>query len=253
MQPGRAERPPAHLALTIPPDQRIVAWADPGAALSSDGQLLLYNADAGGVPRIYARRLSDAVGTVLPGSEGALGPVFSPDDKWILFSSPGNVWKKLPAQGGTAVDITIPSGVTVGLMRWNRDDGFAVTLGNGTVALLHSSGTITTVAAPDTSIHEQSLDVMEVLPNGNLLVIGTDVYPAGHAFIIDRTTGKRTPLLDAPLSWIAAANGYLVWTDPVGVMYAAPVRRQARYRRGARLRRHRPDDARHPSADCHCA
>ncbi len=175
------------------------------------------------MPRIYARRLSDAVGTVLPGSEGALGPVFSPDDKWLLFTSPGNVWKKLPVQGGTAVDITIPAGVTVGLMRWNRDDGFAVTLGSGAVGpasrLRHHHHSCRT---RHLHAHEQSLDVMEVLPDGNLLVIGTDVYPAGHAFIIDRATGKRTPLLDATLSWIAAANGYLVWTDPVGVMYAAP-------------------------------
>ena len=245
--------PPAHLALTIPPTSASLPWADPGAALSSDGQLLLYNADAGGVPRIYARRLSDAVGTVLPGSEGALGPVFSPDDKWILFSSPGNVWKKLPAQGGTAVDITIPSGVTVGLMRWNRDDGFAVTLGNGAVALLHSSGTITTVAAPDTSIHEQSLDVMEVLPDGNLLVIGTDVYPAGHAFIIDRDDGqahaaaRRPGELDRSGQWLSRLD------RPRRRHVCRAVRRQARYRRGARLRRHRPDDARHPSAGRHRA
>jgi eukaryotic-like serine/threonine-protein kinase len=218
----RAAAPPAHFAITIPPDQRITPWADPGAALSSDGQVLLYNADGGGVPRIYARRLTDAVGAALPGSDGALGPVFSPDDKWVLFIGPGNVWMKLPAQGGAAVDIPVPPGVTVGLMRWNGDDGFAVTLNTGDLAVLHASGTISTIAKPDRTIHEQSLDVMEVLPDGNFLAIGTDVYPAGHAMIIDRASGKRTPLLDVPVSWVAAANGYLVWTDPVGVLFAAP-------------------------------
>ena len=214
--------PAARFALTIPADQRITPFADPGAALSSDGQLLLYNADLSGVPRLYVRRLTDAVGTEIPGTEGALGPVFSPDDKWILFLGEGNAWKKVPVQGGSAVDIPMPAGVSVGLMRWNRDDGFAVTTNLGALALLHASGTITPLASPDTSIHEQSLDVMEVLPDGNILVIGTDVFPAGHPLIIDRTTGKRTPLIDVPVSWVASANGYLVWADPVGVLFAAP-------------------------------
>ena len=206
------------------------------------------------MPHIFARRLTDAVGIPLPGTAGALGPVFSPDDKWILFTGPGNVWKKMPAQGGAAVDIPIPVGVTVGLMRWNGDDGFAVTLMNtGALALLHSSGAMTTIARPDTAIHEQGLDVMEVLPDGNLLVIGTDVYPSGHALIIDRATGRRTQLLDVPVSWIATAGGHLVWTDPVGVLFAAPFDGKRVTGAPHGLRRHGTDDARHPSPGRHRA
>jgi serine/threonine-protein kinase len=217
----RAAAPPAHLAISIPASQRVTAWAEPASAMSSDGRLLLYNADADGVTRIYARRLTDAVGTPLSGSEGGIGPVLSPDNLWVAFNGANGRWQKIPVQGGAPVTINYPPDVTVGVLRWNGMDGHAVTLGDGTLALLRNTGAIDSVAVPDRTRHEQSLDVMEVLPGGNLLVIATDDWPAGHLFSVEPATGKRTPLLTASVSWAATAGDHLLWADPVGVLFVA--------------------------------
>jgi len=214
--------PPARLALTVPTDQRVTPWAEPAVAISADGELLVYNADAGSMTRLYVRHLRDSAGTPLPGTDGAIGPVLSPNGQWIAFNNGGYSWKKIPAQGGASIEIPFPRGVDVLGLRWNGKDGYAVTLGNGSAALLHASGVLDTVARPDSARHEVSLDVMEVLPDGALLVIGTDAWPAGHVLRIDPATGKRSEVLPSSTSWAGTANGYLVWTDPVGVLYAAP-------------------------------
>ena len=219
---GRAT-PPARVALTIPVGQRITPWAEPGATLSGDGQFLLYNVDVGGVTRVYARRLSNPVGTPVPGSEGAVGPVLSPrGDAFIYTNAAYSVWRKMPIQGGASIEIPLPRGVTATVMRWNRQDGYAISLASGELAFLSPSGALDTIATPDTAGKEQSLEMMEVLPDGNLLVIGTDLWPAGHILIINARTGQRTELQSAPASWVGTSSGDLVWADPVGVLYASP-------------------------------
>ena len=214
--------PAARFAVSVPTDQRVTPWAEPTVAISADGELLVYNADAGSQTRLYVRRLRDSAATPLPGTDGAIGPVLSPNGQWIAFNNGGYTWKKIPAQGGASIEIPVPAGVDVLTLRWNGDDGYAVTLGNGSAALLHASGVIDTVARVDTTRHEVSIDVMEVLPDGAVLAIGTDAWPAGHLLRIDPASGKRTDVLTASTSWAATANGYLIWTDPVGVLYAAP-------------------------------
>ena len=219
----RPSIPAARFALTIPADQRITPWAEPSSTLSADGQLLLYNVDVGGATRVYARRLSDPVGTPVPGSEGAVGPVLSPDREWFIYTNAAySAWRKMPVKGGASIEIPLPRGITGTVMRWNRDDGFAMTLGSGELVILKPSGVLDTVAKPDTARREQSLEVMEVLRDGKLLAIGTDLWPSGHILLIDPSNGKRTELQSTPASWAGTSDGFLVWADPVGVLYGSP-------------------------------
>ena len=74
-------------------------------ALSPDGTQLVYAAYRGGTRQLYVRALDQLESKPIPHTEGAMHPFFSPDGKWVGFStSPeglGGALKKLSVMGGT--------------------------------------------------------------------------------------------------------------------------------------------------------
>ena len=74
--------------------------------LSPDGTRLVYVASvAGGRQKLYTRRLDQPQATELPGTEGAVGPFFSPDGLWVGFYTPGKI-SKISVEGGAVVPLT---------------------------------------------------------------------------------------------------------------------------------------------------
>lgn len=70
---------------------------------------------------LFIRKRNQIVATELPGSpKDAYAPVFSPDGKWIAFSSENSV-KKIPAEGGTPELLSRTTDYVVNLT-WGRDD-----------------------------------------------------------------------------------------------------------------------------------
>jgi serine/threonine-protein kinase len=69
-------------------------------AISPDGTRLVF---ASGRPtKLFTRRLDQPQATELPGTEGAQGPFFSPDGRWIAFVARGKL-SKISVDGGAAV------------------------------------------------------------------------------------------------------------------------------------------------------
>jgi serine/threonine protein kinase/Tol biopolymer transport system component len=67
--------------------------------LSPDGRYLAIVANDGTGNRIWIRPLDSVEARVLPGTEGAVNPFWSPDSSWIGFFSTGKL-KKIPMAGG---------------------------------------------------------------------------------------------------------------------------------------------------------
>ena len=69
-----------------------------GLAISPDGGSLVYSASAPktGVQQLYLRPMDQNEAASIPGTEGAMGPFFSPDGEWIAFTAGGQL-KKGPA------------------------------------------------------------------------------------------------------------------------------------------------------------
>jgi tRNA A-37 threonylcarbamoyl transferase component Bud32/Tol biopolymer transport system component len=84
------------------------AWGGislPAMALSPDGTTLAYVGQVGETTRLLVRSL-DGFGTrALPGTEGALDPVFSPDGERVAFTANNRLHQILIA-GGTATPVT---------------------------------------------------------------------------------------------------------------------------------------------------
>jgi len=68
-------------------------------ALSPDGRYLVYSAGNDDGSRLYLREMSEAQATPITGSEGGVGPFFSPDAEWIGFWA-DDALKKVRVDGG---------------------------------------------------------------------------------------------------------------------------------------------------------
>ena len=68
-----------HLSVVLPAHLQLYGVRPTMLAISPDGRRLAAIVDDGGVPRLFLRDLSEAEGIILPGTEGANSPFFSPD------------------------------------------------------------------------------------------------------------------------------------------------------------------------------
>ena len=119
---------PSRLMITVPPAQTIEKGRYPPIALSPDGKLLAYVAASdGGTTNLYLRPLDELVARVIPQTDGASTPFFSPDGRWLGFYADGML-KKLSIAGG--VPLVICEAPVVWSASWGEHDTivFATTL-----------------------------------------------------------------------------------------------------------------------------
>jgi len=99
--------------ITTPPT------ADPSSfALSPDGRRLAFVAASSGQPMLWVRDLDSANGRVLPGTEGARRPFWSPDSRSIGFFMNSEL-RRIEARGGAPQTITYLLAGTTGT--WGSD------------------------------------------------------------------------------------------------------------------------------------
>src|SRR5215475_1060937 len=72
--------------------------------ISPDGRRIVYPGATGDVSRLYLRPLDDSKARVLPGTDGAQSPVFSPDGEWIAFFA-GDELKRIAIDDGSIVTV----------------------------------------------------------------------------------------------------------------------------------------------------
>ena len=86
--PAVTTAPPIRASVPLPTGLEMDGSGPPELALSPDGRTLAFLAREGGVSyqRLYVRRLDEDQATVVPGSETAEGPFFSPDGRWVAFA-----------------------------------------------------------------------------------------------------------------------------------------------------------------------
>ncbi|HUE85952.1 MAG TPA: protein kinase [Vicinamibacterales bacterium] len=189
-------RPPAqpaasavHMTALLPPG--VTVTRGPGMvlslALSPDGKtLVIAGTDADG-QRLYQRTLDRPDATPLEGTEGALGPFFSPDGYWIGFFADRRL-KRVPVRGGTAVDITAAPGYPAGAS-WGTDD--RIVFASGYVSPLRvvpaSGGTAENLTTPNGG---QGHRFPDILPNGQVVLFSD----SNQMSALDLTSGRRIDL-----------------------------------------------------------
>jgi eukaryotic-like serine/threonine-protein kinase len=217
----------ARVVVALPPDVTLALRPGSAVALAPDGRRLAYTArKANGPVQLYVRTLDRYESVVMPGTDDASHPFFSPDGRWVGFFAGGKL-KKVLVAGGAPVpvaDVRLPRGEA-----WTADDAILVTPANTTPLsrVPAAGGPLQPFSTLVTG--ELSHRWPTVLPNGTVLFSvwnDTGWEPARiaaqrpgtdeHVVVIERGGGFPRYLPDP-----AGRGGYLVYARSEGLL-AAP-------------------------------
>ncbi len=186
---------PAHTALALSPDGRHVAFAG----------------TSGAVTQLYVRGLDAAAAIRLAGTEGGVGPFFSPDGNWIGFWA-GNTLKKVPAAGGPPATIVQVSGVGFGAS-WGEGGTIFFASGTGISKVSADGGTPTTVTTADVSKGERH--VLPHLLAGDAALLFTSVtnddWEKATITAVSLNAGERRVLIIGGSDARHVATGHLLY------------------------------------------
>jgi Tol biopolymer transport system component len=113
--PPPGPRPVTRFTITLPPGHRLAASRG-DLALSPDGSRLAYVDRQDGTQQLYLRAMDGLEAKPVPGTDGAVGPFFSPDGQGLGFFAGGKL-KTVSVSGGSALtlgDASLPIGASWG-------------------------------------------------------------------------------------------------------------------------------------------
>jgi serine/threonine protein kinase/Tol biopolymer transport system component len=132
-----------------------------GVAISPDGTRLIYTAEGG----LLLRSMADLKPRLIPGTDRAINPVFSPDGQSLVFWADSGL-KKVPIGGGTAVTIAAldqaPSSIA-----WTNDHIFFST-STGLVMRVSQNGGKPEVLFKSNS--DEEVHGSQLLPDGRTML-----------------------------------------------------------------------------------
>jgi Tol biopolymer transport system component/predicted Ser/Thr protein kinase len=138
---GPQEKPALHVAINIPAGSQLALSKQ--AVLSPNGQLVaMVLAEAEGKTRIWIRRLGLDTAQVVPGTEGAYAPFWSPDSEFLGFFTFEAKLKKI-SLSDVAVQTICDTGTGTDLTyggTWNRDGVIVFSLGSRGLYRIPTSG-----------------------------------------------------------------------------------------------------------------
>jgi serine/threonine-protein kinase len=160
-------------------------------ALSPDGTRLVYAGPAESAEPLTLRMLDRQEGKPLAGTAGGVGPVFSPDGKWILFYE-GYALKKVPMTGGLPVPICKAENQRG--RTWGDDDTIVYgTIDGGLMRVSAAGGTPQRLTTPDRQKGEMTHQWPHFLPGSRAIVftiaLGTS-YDTSQIAVLDVARGS---------------------------------------------------------------
>jgi serine/threonine-protein kinase len=197
------------------------------AALSPDGKLLVYRTSVV-ADRLRLRSLDRLTSEVLPGTETAVDPFFSPDGRWIGFTTVfSNELKKVSVVGGTPLTLcSVP--------RDNNAPDFRLNAGgtwgpNGMIVFGVPGSSLMKVSAdggtPEklTELEDGELGHAwpQFLPGGKQVLFSSFRSETSRIEAVDLESKRRTVVLDTGGEYPRyAASGHLLYVNN-GTLFAA--------------------------------
>jgi serine/threonine protein kinase len=200
------------LTFTPPPELTFNDTQSDAAVISPDGQKIAFTAtSADGKSMLYVRNLDSSEIKLLPGSENALEPFWSPDSRSIAYASNGKL-KRSDLAGGNAQVLCDATRLTGGT--WNKD-GVIVFQADFRTKLSQVSAQggepkPATVRPDDQDVERQRNPYF--LPDGRHYLFGGnlgDNQPGIWAGSLDSPEIKQLMTINTP--FVYAPPGYLIF------------------------------------------
>jgi serine/threonine-protein kinase len=225
---ARGSRGQLHVAVTLRQALELMPGlnGDLVAALSPDGSRIAFTAREEDTIHLYLRSLDSPEVVMVPGTESASSPFFSPDGKWVAFFAAG-VLKKVSVMGGTPVELCdAPSGRGGS---WSEDGTivFSPLYTAGLARVPEEGGEPEIVTRPDQAQNERTHRWPDVLPGGRAAVctIGTldnpGYYEDATIAVVDLDSGEIRPLIEGGSFARYSRTGHLIYSR-LGELLAVP-------------------------------
>jgi serine/threonine-protein kinase len=218
-----APRGVTRLSIPLPPGHVLTGVGGP--AISRDGRTLAYAArNAAGIASLYVRGLDSFEARVVPESEGAQAPFFSPDGRRVGFFARGKLMAAA-VDGSAPTPIADSSAHPLG-GTWGEDDTivYSPVLSAGLLRVPASGGKPQQLTEPDEGARGYAHGRPQLLPGGRSLLFtlwgasnGEESGPA----LLSLPTGTWTRVSSGFWSARYAPSGHLLVSGPRGIR-AAP-------------------------------
>jgi serine/threonine protein kinase/Tol biopolymer transport system component len=200
-------------------------------AVSPDGSRLVYVGDAERDTRLFVRLRDQLKATAIPGTEGAINPVFSPDGNRIAFMdrvAGGNI-KVVSLAGGPATSVT-DSAVGAPGLTWGPD-GYIYydVIGIGSLMRVpERGGPAESIGRLDSTRGELQHAWPDALPNGKGLLMtvnhggpGAGGSEADEIAVLDLATGTHRVLVRGVVARYVR-SGHLIYVTATGALMGIP-------------------------------
>ncbi len=195
----------------------------PALALSSDGTTLVIKDDTQN-GFLWVKRSDVLEAVVIPGTERANNPVFSPDGQWVAFVADGEL-RKVRVSGGAVVTVADSVAGGYGGAAW-LDDGSLVYVSPDLNELrrVGESGGTPTVVASTAGLQGIGLGYPTPLPDGRgVLFQGCSSGCVTMSLrVLDLKTGEQRLLLPEAVQGWYLPTGHLLYVQRDGTALVAP-------------------------------
>src|SRR5688572_1385157 len=201
--------------LSFVPEPPLSAPTEAPVAISPDGRHIAFV--SGPQALLYVRDIDRFEPRVLPGTEGAETPVFSPDGQWIAFFANRKV-KKVALAGGTPLTLSdFAEGLGLG---WDSNDSILFNPGRVTgiwrVAAAGGAPQEVTKLQPGENSHRDP----EGLPGGTAILYATNVGPGTQQIYAQSLATGERHLIDRGTNPHYLRSGHIVYVQDGSLMVA---------------------------------
>ena len=193
-------------------------------AVSPDGRRIAMAVTKGqGASRLFVRHLGELRSRELPGTESAFQPEFSPDGRWIAFSSSTGL-KRVPVDGGPVESIAPMGASNVRGIAWSEAHGYVVGDVDGSIKVFpHGGGAPRKLFTPSGIGGTNGSRWPIVLADGETVVYAEVVagtVASATLWMGSLKDGSATPLGISAVQPLGVIGGALVFAVPSGALMA---------------------------------
>ena len=193
--------------------------------IAPDGRTLVFSAVQNNQRGLFLRPLDQVAATLMPGTDGAVNPFFSPDAQWVAYFARNQI-RKVPITGGPPVTVTPAMRLMFGAS-WGDDDVivFGRTAG-GLWEVPASGGTPIERTQTNHEVGEVSHRLPQVLPGGDavLYTVLQNRFPSWNEtqiWVHSRRSKASKLLIEGGADARYVASGHLVYANE-GALLAVP-------------------------------